>query len=65
MEYPLHWTCEATVARLGGYLLRTLALEEALAVAEHCEACGSCFQLLMLNVEGGLSPESGARAVRA
>ena len=50
-EYPQRWTCEVTVLRLEGYIRRRLDLTDALAVAEHVEACASCAQLLMLMVD--------------
>ena len=52
-EYPHGWTCEVTVLRLDGYLRRMLDLADALAIAEHLEACASCAQLLMLMVDHG------------
>jgi len=48
VEYPAGWTCERTVLRLEFYLLGTLPLSEALAVAEHLEACDGCPQRLVL-----------------
>jgi anti-sigma factor RsiW len=48
LEYPAGWTCERTVLRLELYLLGTLPLSEALAVAEHLEACDGCPQRLVL-----------------
>ena len=56
IEYPQHWTCEVIVLRLEGYLLRTIPLGEALAVAEHLEACDWCAQLVTLKVDQGLRP---------
>jgi hypothetical protein len=46
--YPAEWTCERTSVRLERYLLSTLPLGEALAVAEHIEACAWCGQALVL-----------------
>jgi anti-sigma factor RsiW len=46
VSYPDGWTCERTVLRLEYYLLGTLPRGEALAVAEHLEACGGCLQRL-------------------
>jgi anti-sigma factor RsiW len=40
--YPAGWTCDLIVVRLERYLLGTLAWTEALAVAEHIEACMWC-----------------------
>jgi anti-sigma factor RsiW len=48
VEYPTGWTCEVTVVKLELYLLGTLTLAEALAVAEHVEACANCAQCLVL-----------------
>jgi hypothetical protein len=48
LDYPPGWTCERTVLRFEAYLLATLSLGEALAVAEHLEACDGCFQRLVL-----------------
>jgi anti-sigma factor RsiW len=48
MEYPPGWTCEVTVLRFEFYLLGTLTRLEALAVAEHLEACAACAQRLAL-----------------
>ena len=46
--YPAGWTCERTVLRFEYYLLGTLPPLEALAVAEHLEACDGCPQRLVL-----------------
>ena len=48
MEYPAGWTCEIVLLRLEWYLVDTLPRAEALAVAEHLEACLECAQYLML-----------------
>lgn len=48
MEYPKGWTCEVILLRLERYLVATLPLGEALAVAEHIEACAICAQRLVL-----------------
>lgn len=48
MEYPSAWTCEKTIRQLETYLLGTLLLAEALAVAEHLEACTSCAERLIV-----------------
>lgn len=53
VEYPPRWTCEVTLLRVEAYLLRTLSLGEALAVAEHLEACASCPQWLVLQIDQG------------
>jgi anti-sigma factor RsiW len=48
VEYPPGWTCERTVLQFEYYLLSKLPLGEALAVAEHLEACDWCPQHLVL-----------------
>jgi len=48
VDHPSGWTCERTVLQFEYYLLSTLPLVEALAVAEHVEACPGCAQLLVL-----------------
>jgi hypothetical protein len=35
VDYPSGWTCERTTRQFEQYLLTTLLLREALAVAEH------------------------------
>jgi hypothetical protein len=52
-EYPAGWTCELVVLRLQRYRASTLPLGEALAVAEHLEACLVCLQQLVLIVPPG------------
>jgi hypothetical protein len=47
-EYPAGWTCEVVVLRFERYLASTLPLGEALALAEHLEACIVCAQRLAL-----------------
>ena len=47
MEHPPGWTCERTQRELKSYLLATLLLQEALALAEHLEACEGCPGLLL------------------
>jgi hypothetical protein len=47
-EFPVGWTCEVVVLRFERYLASTLPLGEALAVAEHLEACIVCAQHLVL-----------------
>lgn len=47
-DYPPGWTCELVTLRIERYILRSLPRVEALAVAEHLEACGWCAQRLML-----------------
>jgi Putative zinc-finger len=46
--YPAGWTCESVSIRLERYLLSTLPQGEALAIAEHIEACVWCGQALVL-----------------
>jgi anti-sigma factor RsiW len=48
VEYPPGWTCRLTELRLEYYILGTLPWPEALAVAEHLEACIPCSHLLVL-----------------
>ena len=48
VEYPPGWTCERVTVRLERYLLGTLARGEALAIADHIEACVWCGQDLVL-----------------
>jgi hypothetical protein len=48
VDYPAGWTCDRVGLRFESYLLGTLLLEEALAVAEHLEACDGCPQRLVL-----------------
>jgi hypothetical protein len=48
MEYPPGWTCERITLRIERYILITLPRDEALAVAEHIEACAWCAQRLEL-----------------
>jgi anti-sigma factor RsiW len=48
MEYPPGWTCERAQRQLESYLLSRLVLAEALAMAEHLEACPSCPERLVL-----------------
>jgi anti-sigma factor RsiW len=50
-QFPPGWTCEVTILRLESYILRTLSRHEALAVAEHLEACPPCAQLVALRWE--------------
>jgi len=54
MEYPPGWTCEKTVVQLEYYRVSRLALADALAVAEHLEACDGCaHQLVLLRMTRG------------
>jgi hypothetical protein len=57
MEYPPGWTCEVVVVRIERYVMRTLPRQEALAVAEHIEACAACAQLVaLLRMKIGAGP---------
>jgi hypothetical protein len=56
MEYPPGWTCELVILRLEYYLLNTVPRVEALAIAEHVEACEPCAHRLVL-----LRPAAGER----
>ena len=49
MNYPNGWTCERTGLELENYLLSRIVLTEALAVAEHLEACEGCAHRLVLH----------------
>jgi hypothetical protein len=63
MDYPPGWTCELTVRQLELHLQLTLPHRDALAVAEHLEAClecAHCLVLLRLTVAGS----AGARGTR-
>ncbi len=46
MEYPPGYTCVVTLSRLEVYLHGSLSRVEAVAVAEHLEACPPCAQRL-------------------
>ena len=48
MDYPTGWTCERTLRLFESYLLSTLARMDALAVAEHLEACEGCAQTIVI-----------------
>jgi hypothetical protein len=48
LDYPPGWTCQRTADRFEPYLLSTLLLQEAIAVAEHLEACDRCSHRLVL-----------------
>jgi hypothetical protein len=48
LEYPPGWSCERAALRFEPYLLGKLLLREALALAEHLEACEECPQSLVL-----------------
>ena len=67
MEYPVGWTCEATVLRLELYLRGAIAYADALCIAEHLEACPSCMLVLvriratMLSSGPDLGPGVGSK----
>jgi anti-sigma factor RsiW len=42
IDYPPGFTCDLIVSRLERYIVGTLPRAEALAVAEHLEACSTC-----------------------
>jgi hypothetical protein len=48
IDHPSGWNCERTVLQFEYYLSSTLPLVEALAVAEHVEACAGCAERLVL-----------------
>jgi Putative zinc-finger len=60
MEYPSGWTCELVTVKIEYYLLGSLPLGEALAVAEHIEACAECSETLVLWKPAGSGPGPGA-----
>jgi hypothetical protein len=56
-EYPPGWTCQLVIIRLERYLTGALPRGDALALAEHLEACVGCAQRLVLVVP----PNAGRR----
>jgi hypothetical protein len=48
MEFPAGWTCAQTELSFERYLRSTLVLTEALAIAEHLEACEGCAHQIIL-----------------
>jgi hypothetical protein len=48
MIHPPGWTCQRTRQQFESYLLSALVLQEALALAEHLEACPDCGQQLVV-----------------
>jgi anti-sigma factor RsiW len=59
IEYPPGFTCELTLLRLERYVVSALPRAEALAVAEHLEACPSCaHRVVLVRLTAG---EAGAR----
>ena len=61
MEYPIGWTCDVVIVRLELYLDARLPLGDALAMAEHLEACVECaVHLAMPRMR--MTPERGTGA---
>lgn len=58
-EYPPGWTCEKTKVQFERYVRSQLQLAQALAVAEHLEACPGCAQQLVLLRVTSLRPARG------
>jgi hypothetical protein len=48
IDYPPGWNYEQVIIRFERYLIGTLDHRDALAVAEHIEACVGCGQALVL-----------------
>lgn len=48
IDYPPGWSCERVTLRFERYLLGTLEQGDALALAEHIEACEWCGHALVL-----------------
>jgi hypothetical protein len=48
IDHPPGWNCELVSLRFERYLLGTLEQGDALALAEHLEACVECGQALVL-----------------
>jgi hypothetical protein len=60
VTYPAGWTCDQVAVRLERYLLSALPLGEALAIAEHIEACACCGQaLVLLRIDRRADPSRG------
>lgn len=47
IDYPPGVTCEVVALRLERYIVRALPWGEALAIAEHLEACVACPERLV------------------
>lgn len=47
-DYPAGYTCEVVTLRLDRYIADALPRADALAVAEHLEACAWCAERLVL-----------------
>jgi anti-sigma factor RsiW len=61
-NYPAGWTCDLIVVRIERYLAGGLPRAEALAVAEHIEACVWCSErIAMLLLLGETSDASEHR----
>jgi hypothetical protein len=57
-EYPAGYTCEVVALRLDRYVVGSLTRADALAVAEHLEACAWCTErLVLLGVGGAGNPQ--------
>ena len=52
-EYPAGYTCDVIALRLDRYVMGTLARADALAVAEHLEACAWCEERFALLRQAG------------
>jgi hypothetical protein len=52
-EYPTGWTCELVLVRIERYRTNALPRMEALAMADHFEACAECAERLVLIVVSG------------
>jgi hypothetical protein len=59
VEYPPGWTCELITLRIERYLVSTLPRGEALAVAEHIEACAWCAQRIVVLWSTSAEPRRG------
>jgi hypothetical protein len=47
VEYPPGWNCKRAAEQFTHYLLGVLLLRDALAVADHLEACNECLEMLV------------------
>jgi hypothetical protein len=63
-EYPAGYTCEVIALRLDRYAAGALPRADALAVAEHLEACAWCVERLVLLREAA-GQRHGAQRERA
>jgi hypothetical protein len=67
-NYPVGWTCELIIIRIERYLVGALPRGEALAVAEHIEACIWCAErvaMVRLLGETRAAPKPRPHARRA